>query len=104
MLYCIKHKHQQSHTHIIKVDDHGAVAHVRGLVIGLAAGGEGNAAGPGANRHSQGVAGRLGRRSGVAYDQAFPLKDDGLCVILAPGPQGSPQKEHTQQQQEVKVD
>ena len=35
----------QLNTHIIKVDDHGAVAHVRGFVVGLAAGGEGHSAG-----------------------------------------------------------
>lgn len=81
---------KQSHTHIIKVDDHGAVAHVCRFVVGLAADREGHSAGAGAHRHAQGVTGGLRWRSGVAYDQAFPLKDDGFCVILAPGPQRSP--------------
>lgn len=97
-------RHKQSHTHIIKVDDHGAVAHVSGLVVGLAAGWEGHPAGAGADRHAQGVTGRLRWGGGVTYDQAFPLKDDGLCVILAPRLHRSPQQEHTQQYGKVKVD
>lgn len=91
-------------THMVEVDDHGAVAHVCGLVVGLAAGGEGHPAGAGADRHAQGVAGRLRRRSGVTYDQTFPLKDDGLRVILAPGLHRGPQQEHGQQHGEVKGD
>lgn len=102
--YCDLKTCKQRHTHIIKVDDHGAVAHVCGLVVGLAAGGEGHPAGAGADRHAQGVASGLGRRSRVTYHQAFPLKDDGLRVILAPRLQRSPQQEHSQQYGEVEGD
>lgn len=92
------------HTHVIEVDDHGAVAHVRGLVVGLAAGGEGHSAGAGADRHPQGRAGGLGRRTGVAHHQTFPLQDDGLCVVLPAGLQWTPEQERAQQGQEVKAD
>lgn len=88
---------KQSHTHIIKVDDHGAVAHVRRLVVGLAAGGERHPTGARADWHAQGVTSRLGWRSGVTYDQAFTLEDDGFCVILAPWLHGSPEQEQSQQ-------
>ncbi len=104
MSYCNLKEYKWSHTHIIKVDDHGAVAHVRGLVVGLTAGGEGHPAGAGADRHAQGVTGGLGWRSGVTYDQAFPLKDDGLCVILAPRLHWAPQQEQGQQYGEVEGD
>lgn len=103
-LLCNLKAPKQSCTHIIEVDDHGAVAHVRRLVIGLAAGGEGHPAGAGPDRHAQGVTCRLGWRSGVTYDQTFPLKDDGLCVILAPRPRGSPEQKHSQQYGEVEGD
>lgn len=103
-LLCNLKTPKQSYTHIIEVDDHGAVAHVRGLVIGLAAGGEGHPAGAGPDRHAQGITCRLGWRSGVTYDQTFPLKDDGLCVVLAPRPRGSPEQKHSQQHGEVEAD
>lgn len=95
---------EQSHTHIIKVDNHGAVAHVCRFVVGLAADREGHSAGAGADGHAQSVTGRLRRRSGVTHNQAFPLEDDGFCVILAPALQRSPKQEHTQHDCEVKVD
>lgn len=89
---------------MVKVDDHGAVTHVRGLVVGLATGGEGHAARAGANRHTQGVAGRLWRRGGVAHHQTFALQDDGLGVILPSGLHRAPQEEHGQQHGKVKGD
>ena len=82
---------------MIKVDDHGAVAHVGGLMVGLPRGGEGHPPSAGADRHSQGVARRLGGRSGVAHHQALPLQDDGLCVVLAPGARRGPQQEQEQE-------
>lgn len=91
-------------THIVEVDDHGAVAHVRGLVVGLAAGWESHSSRAGADRHAQGRAGGLGRRAGVTHHQTFPLQDDGLGVILPAGLQRTPEQERTQQGQEVKAE
>lgn len=89
---------------MVEVDDHGAIAHVCGLMVGLATGGEGHAARAGANRHAQGVAGRLGGRGRVAHHQTFALQDDGLGVILPPALLRAPQQERGQQHGKVKVD
>lgn len=103
--WCSSQNNTGAHTHIIKVDDHGAVAHVCGLVVGLPADGEGHPSWAGAHRHAQSVSGRLRGRSGVTHYQTFPLQDDGLCVILGPGalrpPHQDEEEEETQQWGEV---
>lgn len=91
-------------THVIEVDDHCAVAHVCGLVVGLAAGWEGHASGARADGHAQSCATGLRRRAGVTHHQTFPFQDDGLCVVLSAGLQGPPEQQRAQQGQEVELD
>lgn len=79
----IKIQFQLFVTHLVEVDDHGAVAHICGLMVGLACGGEGHAAGTWAHWHPQCISRWLrgGRR--VADHQTLALQYYGLRVVLS---------------------
>lgn len=67
---------------LIKVNSHGAVAHLRGLVVGASDGGEGHSAGAGPDGHAQSAPCWLGCGRGVANHQTLSLQHDRLRVVL----------------------
>lgn len=68
--------------YLVKVDDHGAVAHICGLVIGLACGGKCHAAGTWAHGHPQRITCGFWGGCWVTNHQAFSLQYNGLRVVL----------------------
>lgn len=90
---------QTNETYLVKVDGHGAVAHLRGFMVGVTDGWKCHPAGSWPHRHSQGITRWFGRGGGVAHHQTLSLQHDWLCVILATDLWGPP-KDQKQQSNE----
>lgn len=87
---------QTVETHLVEVDGHGAVAHFRGFMIGVADGWECHPSGSRPHRHAQSVTRWLSWGGGVAHHQTLPLQHDRFCVILAVDLWGPPMDEKQQ--------
>lgn len=69
-------------THLVKVDGHGAVAHLGGLMVGASDGWKGHPTSSGPHRHAQSATWRLSWGGWVAHHQTLSLQHNRLCVIL----------------------
>lgn len=90
-----------TNTHLVKVDGHGAVAHLRGFMVGVTDGWKRYPTSSWPDRHAQSVARWLGRRGGVAHHQTLSLQHDWLRVILAPDLRGPPKGQKQQSNDHV---
>lgn len=70
-------------TNLVKVDGHGAVAHLWRFMVGVTNGRKRHPAGSWPHRHAQSITWWLRRRGGVAHHQTLSLQHDWLCVVLA---------------------
>lgn len=77
-------------THLVEVDSHGAVAHLRRFMIIVSDGWKRHATGSWPHWHAQSIARGLCRRGGVTHHQALSLQHDGLCIVLADDLWGPP--------------
>lgn len=78
----------QSQTNLVKVDDHGAVAHLWRFMVCVAGGRKCHTPCSWAHRHAQRVAWWLSSGIGVAHNQTLSLQCDWLGFILAKDTRG----------------
>jgi len=69
----------------IEIDDHSPVAHLGGLMVGVADCGERHLCAARAHGDPERSARRVRGRVGVAHHQALSLQDDGFGLVLSVG-------------------